>query len=128
MRNCKCFMQIQMTNISTNVTRELLIQPVHSCSRHPYKPVRHFMNNLSNLFNGFFKHTMREWISDHQCLQDYLHVVLLLLSGLQHQYIHSPSHFTTTTFIPAITADAGFVPCAEIGIKITLRCTSSLFS
>ena len=32
--------------------------------------------------------------------------------------------FTTTTFIPAIWAEAGFVPCAEVGIRQTLRCPS----
>jgi hypothetical protein len=29
----------------------------------------------------------------------------------------SGSHATATTFIPAMTALAGFVPCAEVGIK-----------
>ena len=32
------------------------------------------------------------------------------------------SHLVITIFIPAIAADAGFVPCAEDGIKATLRC------
>src|ERR1043166_8520602 len=31
---------------------------------------------------------------------------------------------TETTLRPAITALAGFVPCAEVGIKQTLRCAS----
>ena len=34
------------------------------------------------------------------------------------------SVFTTTTFIPAITALAGLVPCADCGIRHTLRCAS----
>src|SRR5438034_1311010 len=34
------------------------------------------------------------------------------------------SHATLTTFMPAMTALAGFVPCAEVGIKQTLRCAS----
>ena len=34
---------------------------------------------------------------------------------LRHSVEYAPD------FIPAITADAGFVPCAEIGISITLR-------
>ena len=34
------------------------------------------------------------------------------------------SHFTTTTFMPAITALAGLVPCAEVGIRQTLRSLS----
>jgi hypothetical protein len=34
------------------------------------------------------------------------------------------SHATATTFMPAMTALAGFVPCAEVGIKQTLRCAS----
>ena len=29
--------------------------------------------------------------------------------------------FTTTTFMPAITAEAALVPCAEDGIRQTLR-------
>ena len=33
-------------------------------------------------------------------------------------------HATETTFIPAMTALAGFVPCADVGIKQTLRCAS----
>ena len=32
--------------------------------------------------------------------------------------------FTTTTFMPAITALAGFVPCADCGIRQTLRFVS----
>ena len=35
--------------------------------------------------------------------------------------------FTGTTFIPTICADAGFVPCADIGIKQIFR-FSWLFS
>ncbi|MNL59869.1 hypothetical protein D3C87_1836310 [compost metagenome] len=31
------------------------------------------------------------------------------------------SHLTTTTFNPAIEAEAGLVPCAEAGIKQILR-------
>ena len=34
------------------------------------------------------------------------------------------SHFTTTTFKLTICADAGFVPCAELGIRQILRCPS----
>ena len=33
---------------------------------------------------------------------------------------------TTTTFMPAITADAALVPCAEEGIRQTVRCSSPL--
>lgn len=38
----------------------------------------------------------------------------------------SPSSavFTTTTFMPAMTALAAFVPCAEDGIRHTVRCSS----
>ena len=36
--------------------------------------------------------------------------------------------FTTTTCIPAITALAGFVPCAEEGIKQIFLSKSPLFS
>ena len=31
------------------------------------------------------------------------------------------SHATVTIFMPAMAADAGFVPCAEAGIRMTLR-------
>ena len=31
---------------------------------------------------------------------------------------------TTTTFMPAITADAAFVPCAEDGMRQTVRSSS----
>ena len=31
---------------------------------------------------------------------------------------------TTTTFMPAITALAAFVPCADAGIRHTVRCSS----
>ena len=31
---------------------------------------------------------------------------------------------TTTTFMPAICAEAGLVPCAEVGIRQTSRCPS----
>ncbi|CSD03764.1 Uncharacterised protein [Vibrio cholerae] len=31
------------------------------------------------------------------------------------------SHFTTTTFIDTIAAVAGLVPCAELGMRQTLR-------
>ncbi|KAF4531303.1 hypothetical protein B566_EDAN019406, partial [Ephemera danica] len=34
------------------------------------------------------------------------------------------SHFVTTTFMPAITAEAGFVPCADDGIKAIFLCKS----
>ena len=33
----------------------------------------------------------------------------------------SAADFTTTTFIPAITAEAALVPCAEAGIRQTVR-------
>ena len=36
----------------------------------------------------------------------------------------SSSVFTTTTFIPAITALAGFVPCADCGMRQTSRSLS----
>ncbi len=36
----------------------------------------------------------------------------------------SSAAFTTTTFIPAITADAALVPWAEDGIRQTLRAPS----
>ena len=32
--------------------------------------------------------------------------------------------FTTTTFIPAMTALAGFVPCADAGMRQTFLCCS----
>jgi hypothetical protein len=34
------------------------------------------------------------------------------------------SVFTTTTFMPAITALAGFVPCADCGMRQMFRCAS----
>ncbi|MNR18959.1 hypothetical protein D3C85_1357210 [compost metagenome] len=36
----------------------------------------------------------------------------------------SASHATTTTFMPAIWADAGLVPCADEGIRQMSRCAS----
>ena len=36
----------------------------------------------------------------------------------------SPPTLTGTTFIPAICAQAGLVPCAEVGIRQTSRCAS----
>ena len=49
----------------------------------------------------------------------------LLSSTLSFKSVKSifplSSHLTTTTFIPAITALAGFVPCAEEGIKKIFR-------
>ena len=34
------------------------------------------------------------------------------------------SHATVTTLIPAMTALAGFVPCADTGMRQTSRCAS----
>ena len=36
------------------------------------------------------------------------------------------SHLTTTTCIPHIDAEAGFVPCAELGIRQISLCASDL--
>ena len=36
------------------------------------------------------------------------------------------SQAVTITFMPAITAEAGFVPCAEDGISAIFRCESPL--
>ena len=38
----------------------------------------------------------------------------------------SAADLTTTTFIPAITAEAAFVPCADDGIRQTRRSPSPL--
>ena len=42
----------------------------------------------------------------------------------ERSILPNSSQLITTIFIPAITAEAGFVPCADDGISAMLRCKS----
>ena len=81
------------------------------------------MDDLADLGDGLFEHAVRRGIGDHQRRQ-----VGAVLLGLGPQIpdidIASLSHCTTTTFRPAICAEAGLVPWAELGIRQTLRWSS----
>jgi hypothetical protein len=81
------------------------------------------MDDGADVANRFLEHAVRRRVGDHQAGQ-----VVLVLFGLGLEVATSTlplsSQSTTTTFMLAIWAVAGLVPCADLGIRQTLRCSS----
>ena len=81
------------------------------------------VHDVANVANAPFEDAVRRGIGDHHGRE-----IVRMLLGLGRQVLDvdvaCASQATTTTFMPAICADAGLVPCAEDGIRQTLRCAS----
>ena len=81
------------------------------------------VDDLADLLHVFLEHAMRGGVGDHQGGE-----IVLVLLGLGFQVcdfdVAVRIAATGTTFNPATTALAGLVPCAETGIRQTLRCAS----
>ncbi len=85
------------------------------------------VDDIGDLFYCLFIYTIRAGVSDHDtgklfavlsslCLQ-VLHIDITVLEGFYYYHL-----------MPAITALARLVPCALMGIRITLRCASPRLS
>ena len=78
------------------------------------------VDDLADFLHVFLEHAMRRGIGDHQRGQ-----IVLVLLGFEFQIGNFDAAVgvasTGTTFMPATTALEGLVPCAETGIRQTLR-------
>ena len=83
------------------------------------------VHDLAELGDGVLVGAVRRRVGDHDRGQV---VGVLLALGAQVVEVDAPSSaaLTTTTRIPAITAEAALVPCAEDGIRQTSRASSPL--
>ena len=79
------------------------------------------VDHLADLDNGFLEHAVGRGIGDHQRRQVVGEWASALARRSARSTLPSSSQATTCTVIPAITALAGLVPWAELGIRQTCR-------
>ena len=122
-RNAKSLVQIEMTDISADVAGPAKPDHrVHVCAVH-VNLAAVLMHDVAHFANSLFKHAVRRRIRDHQRRKFF--VLFRFRPKIRHVDVSAfASVFTTTTFIPAITALAGLVPCADCGVRHTSRCFS----
>ena len=82
------------------------------------------VHDLADLPDAGLEHAVRRRIGDHDRGQIGAMRCGLGLEVGEIDVAVASSHATTTTCMPAICADAGLVPCADAGIRQTLRCAS----
>ena len=122
-RDAKRFVQIQMANVRADVARPAKADlRVHVRAIHVnLAAVR--MNDLANLADGRFENAVRGRIGHHQRGQ-----IVFVRVGLRAQIgeidVAVFQAGDGTTLNPAMTALAGLVPWAEVGMRQTLRCAS----
>ncbi len=79
------------------------------------------MNDLANLADGRFENAVRRGIGDHQRREIVFVLRPLLRADRPRQCCHLLRSATGTTLKPAMTALAGLVPCADVGMRQILR-------
>ena len=96
----------------------------HSCSRRPCKPGRR-ARGRSRKSRGWSARKRRAWTDKSPSTRrDRARAASALARRSARSMSPSLRQATGTTLNPAMTALAGLVPCAEVGIRQTLRCAS----
>ena len=80
------------------------------------------VDDRADVADRVLEHAVRRRIGDHQRRQALARAPPPSPSGRRRRRCRSASVATTTTLMPAITALAGLVPCADAGISTTSRC------
>ena len=121
-RDAERLVQVEVAHVRADVARPARARPARSCSRRPCTPGRRAACTIAQISRDrLLEHAVRRRVRHHQ--RGELRRVRrgLRARGRRRRCCPRSSHSTTTTFMPAITALAGFVPCAECGIRQTLR-------
>ena len=124
MRNAEGLVQIEMADIGAVIAGPR--QPdlrIHVGAVEIDLPAM-AMHDVADLADVLLEHAVGGGIGDHDGGE--IFGVLRRLGARDHSTSTSPllSQATTTTSMPAMLAEAGLVPCAEEGIRQTLRCAS----
>ena len=123
-RNAERLVQIQMRNIGAEFPRRGEPDQRIEVRAVDVDLAAVGVNDVADVPDAGLEHAVRRRIGDHDRGQVGAMRFGLRLAGPARSTLPSSSHATTTTFMPAICADAGLVPCADAGIRQTLRCAS----
>ena len=86
------------------------------------------VDDLADLADRLLEHAVRRGVGDHQRGEVVARAPPPCARRSARSMLPCASQATATTLKPAITALAGLVPCAETGIRQTLRCASPRLS
>ena len=123
MRNAECLVQIDVRNVGAIIAR-----PGQAHLRIQVRAIQInlaavAMHDGADLTDAFFENAARGWVRDHHGREPVgMRSALAVRSA--RSILPCGSYSTTSTSMPAMCAEAGFVPCAEEGIRQTLRCGS----
>ena len=123
-RNAKRLVQIQMANIRADDRRGGKARPARSCSRRPCKPGRRARERSRKSRGSWFRKRHAWKDRSPSTRRDRVYAHRLLRADRRDRYRHLSSTPPGRTLKPAMTALAGLVPCAEVGMRQILRCAS----
>ena len=81
------------------------------------------VHDVADIADVLLEHAVRRGIGDHHG-GEVFRMLLRLGAEIVDVDVASASQAITTTSMPTMLAEAGLVPCAEEGIRHTLRCGS----
>ena len=119
MRDAEGFVEIQMANIGSKISGaaetnlRIHIRTVH------VNLTTSSVDEIANIADAFLENTVSRGIGDHDGSE-----IVAVEVGLGAEVGEINVAVGVTTCIPTITALAGFVPCAEVGMRQTERWAS----
>ena len=120
-RDRERLVQVQVRHVAAEVAEarvaeqrvEVRAVDVHLAAR--------IVHGLGDLEHVVLVHAVRRRVRDHQARRAKPRAAAILARRSSRSTLPASSHATTTTFMPARTADAAFVPCADDGMRQTVR-------
>ena len=125
-RDAERLVQVQVADVGADVARAGRGRPARSCSRRPCTPGRRARGRSRQISRIASSNTpCVDGIGHHQRRERVACAASAFAREVGDVDVAAASSlFTTTTFMPAITALAGLVPCADCGMRQTSRCAS----
>ena len=122
-RDAEGLVQVQVRDVAAELARRARGRPSRSCWRRRRTPGRRARCTISQISrDARLEHAVRRRIGDHDRREVGRRAAAPSPRRSARSTLPSSSQATTTTCMPAICAEAGLVPCAELGIRQTLRC------
>ena len=122
-RDRERLVQVQVRHVAAEVAEARVAEQrveVRAVDVHLAARVVHGLGDLEHVV---LVHAVRRRVRDHQ-RRERIGVRAIFARRSSRSTLPASSHATTTTFMPASTADAAFVPCADDGMRHTVRSRS----
>ena len=119
-RDAERLVQVEVRHVGAELARPGQARPARSGWRRPRRPGRPPRARRADLADGLLEHAVRGRVGHHD-RGDRARCAASLARRSPRSIAPSEPHLTTTTRSPASTALAALVPCADSGIRQTVR-------